>query len=151
MKIYCKTREYKNILDKYVNRDVWVLCKIWIAGDHWSHNDFWVRLLTDNGDSYDCVSAMAGGESGFRLISEKSNYFSPENIRTRDKENLKPKEPIEVLTTSDLFCLTEEELLDEASEEEQVPHYLNINPNEEITPDSLQEMRERINELSEGV
>lgn len=149
MKIYCKTREYKNILDKYVNRDVWVLCKIWMAGDHWSHNDFWIRLLADNGDSYDCVAAMASSESGFRLISDKSNYFSPENIRTRDKETIKPKEPIEVLTTSDLFCLTEEELLDEASEEQ--VHYLNINLNEEITPDRLQEMRERINEISEGL
>lgn len=117
MKIYCKSREYKNILDRYVGKDVWVLCDLWIGGDHWSHNHFWIKLIIDNGDSYDCITAMASGEEGYRFSFDKELYCNVDKLRTRDKKTIKPLQPIEVLTTEDLFCLTEEDLLDEASEE----------------------------------
>ena len=119
MKIYCKTKEDRDILSKLVGKDFWILCDIWLKiGKRWSFNHQWVRIIDDLGDSYRCKYISAFGNENFRLSTEKSSTGSDAGASVLNKNEIRVVQPVEILTTDDLFCLTREDIEQEASEED---------------------------------
>lgn len=122
MKIFCKTRDNVNRLDRFVGKDVWVKCRLWIGGNHWSYNDFWVKFISSDDTTYDVIAAICLEEDGgLREKTARDRYNGSKYIRTRNKENIRLVTPIEVLTTDELFSLdpkNPEDIEQEASEED---------------------------------
>lgn len=119
MKIYCRTRENRDILSKFVGKDFWILCDIWLnIGKRWSFNHQWVRVIADLGDSYRCKYISAFGDEDFKLFADKSSIGSDAGASVLKKNEIRVVQPVEILTTDDLFCLTREDIEQEASEED---------------------------------
>lgn len=123
MKIYCRTRERNNPLDRFIGKDAWVLCKLRKKDGELSRKNFWVRIFKEIDNQYLCNTAIVTNwttstdfDANVRFISDR-NLYGESTARLREKSSFEIVEPLEVLTTNELFILNEEDIINEASEE----------------------------------
>lgn len=100
MKIYCSTDVG---LDKYVGKDVWVLCEFILTTrhnrkPHWSSAKFWVRFLSKIPDGYEIntCTATSNIETDYDYllrIWDNLDY----NRQTTFADKIRAVEPVEVL------------------------------------------------------
>lgn len=100
MKIYCSTDVG---LDKYVGKDVWVLCEFMMSTrhnrkPHWSSARFWVRFLSKIPGGYEINTSVAtsniDGDYDYLLrVWDNLDY----NHQTAFSNEIRAVEPVEVL------------------------------------------------------
>lgn len=123
MKIYCRTRERNNPLDRFIGKDIWVLCKLRKKDGELSLRNFWVRIFKEIDNQYLCNTAIVSNwttstdfDANLRFKSDR-NLYGENTARLREKSSFEIVEPLEAITTDELFVLNEEDIIDEAAEE----------------------------------
>lgn len=104
-------KDYQNELDRFIGKDVWVLCNFQRKDGDWSHQKAWIRIVGEDDDKYLINLALAGyGEYDSRSILEKDMYLN--RVRPKLKSELKLVKPIQALTTDEFFSEEEEDIGD---------------------------------------